>query len=69
MFFSFKTYNYYFGGRVTTSGKPLTPGSINYIMGNAGLMSAFNIARVLHRTEKSVRRFAEKQGISLKVLS
>lgn len=50
----------------TTPGKRFTPGSINYIYGMAGTLSARAIANVLHRTVKSVRRKAEKLGISLK---
>jgi hypothetical protein len=67
MFFSLRTGNYFFFFFLTTKGKPFTPGTINYIFGMAGTMTATNIGRVLHRSEKSIRRFAEKNDINLKV--
>lgn len=47
--------------------KRFTESSIIYIINMAGKMSARSIANVLHRSEKSIRRKAEKLGISLKV--
>lgn len=52
---------------MTTPGKLFTESSINFIKKNAGKMTAKAIANVLHRTEKSVKRKAEKLGISLRV--
>jgi hypothetical protein len=54
-------------GTATRTGKKFTAGSLNFLIGSAGTMSATSIARVLHRTTKSVRRKAEKLGLSLKV--
>lgn len=51
----------------TRSGKKFTEGSVNFIRRNAGKMKAEKMASVLHRTTKSVRRKAEKLGISLRV--
>lgn len=47
--------------------KKFTERSVNFIRKNAGKMSAQSIANVIHRSEKSVRRKAEKLGISLRV--
>lgn len=55
-------------GIATKEGKKFTQGSINYIMSVSGIMSAKAIANVLHRSEKSVRRKAEKLKLSLKTL-
>ena len=41
--------------------------AISYIIENAGVKSAGNIAKKLKRTVKGVRRKAEKLGISLRV--
>lgn len=54
-------------GTNTRTGKKFTSGSVNFLTSNAGKMSAKSIANILHRTEKSVRRKAEKLGLSLKV--
>ena len=54
-------------GTSTKTRKPFTAGSVNFIVSNAGKLSAKSIANVIHRTEKSVRRKAEKLGLSLKV--
>ena len=54
-------------GTATRSGKKFTQGSVNFILRNAGKMTATKMASVLHRTTKSVRRKAEKLGISLRV--
>ena len=53
---------------MTTKGKLYTAGSLNFIYGMAGQMKAKSIAAVLHRSVKSIRRKAEKLGISLKVV-
>lgn len=54
-------------GTATRTGKKFTTGSLGFLVNNAGKMSAKSIAKVLHRTEKSVRRKAEKLGLSLRV--
>lgn len=51
----------------TRLGKKFTEGSVSFIRKNAGKMTAKKMASVLHRTTKSVRRKAEKLGISLRV--
>lgn len=57
----------YFGGNVTTSGKPFTQGSLLFIVNNAGKLSAQSIANILHRSVASVRYNARKLGVSLSV--
>ena len=54
-------------GVATRNGKRFTTGSLRFLSNKAGKMSAKSIAKVLHRTVKSVRRKAEKLGLSLKV--
>jgi|LauGreSuBDMM15SN_2_FD.fasta_scaffold1854048_1 hypothetical protein len=54
-------------GVATRNGKRFTTGSLRFLTNKAGKMSARSIAKVLHRTEKSVRRKAERLGLSLKV--
>ena len=49
------------------AGKVFSSRATSYLVRNAGLMSAKSIAGVLGRTEKAVRRKAEKLGISLAV--
>lgn len=41
--------------------------AVNFLASNAGKMSANSIARRLRRSTKSVRRKAEKLGLSLRV--
>ena len=53
-------------GTATVKGKLFSSSSVNFIINNAGKMKASSIANILHRTEKSVRRKAEKLGISLR---
>jgi hypothetical protein len=65
--FNVDTGKFYWGGEHTTPGKKFTNGSINYVIRMSGKMPASSIANVIHRSEKSVRRLAEKMGISLKV--
>jgi len=54
-------------GTATTKGKLFSNSSVSFIVKNAGKMKAGSIAKVLHRTEKSIRRKAEKLGVSLRV--
>lgn len=50
-----------------SAGKPFSPRAVSYLLKNAGKMKASSIANVLGRTEKSIRRKAEKLGVSLAV--
>jgi hypothetical protein len=54
-------------GVATRTGKRFTTGSVQFLFKNAGKMRASKMARVLHRTTKSVRRKAERLGLRLKV--
>jgi hypothetical protein len=54
-------------GVATRTGKRFTTGSVQFLRSRAGTMTASKIARVLHRTTKSVRRKAERLGLRLKV--
>ena len=54
-------------GTNTRKGKAFTSGTVSFIVTNAGKMTVKNMAKVLHRTEKSIRRKAERLGIKLKV--
>lgn len=49
------------------AGKPFTERAVNFLTTRAGKQSASSIARQLGRTEKSVRRKAEKLGLSLRL--
>lgn len=49
------------------AGKVFSSRATAYLLNNAGIMSAKSIAGVLGRTEKAVRRKAEKLGVSLAV--
>ena len=49
------------------AGKPFTDKAVTFLVKNAGRRSASSIASQLGRTEKSVRRKAEKLGLSLAV--
>ena len=55
-------------GKATNLNKPLTFGTVEFILNNAGKMSANNIAAVIHRPVKTVRNVASRFGISLQVL-
>jgi hypothetical protein len=48
-----------------SAGKVFSDVALNFILGNAGTMSAKSIANRLGRATKSVRRKAEKLGLSL----
>ena len=50
------------------AGKPFTFKATNFLVKKAGKMPAHSIANVLGRTEKAVRRKAEKLGLSLAVI-
>lgn len=49
------------------AGKPFSTKAVNFLLSKAGNQSANSIARQLGRTEKAVRRKAEKLGVSLAV--
>jgi hypothetical protein len=59
----------YFGGESTTSGKPFTEGSLNFIVKNAGKISAKSIANILHRSVNSVYAQGRKLGVAQKLKS
>jgi hypothetical protein len=54
-------------GKATKLGKPLTAGTIDFIVTNAGTMSAKNIAAIIHRPLKTVQSVASRFGVSLRV--
>lgn len=54
---------------VRNAGKLFSDKAVTYIINNAGVLSAKSIAGRLGRTTKSVRRKAEKLGLSLTLLS
>jgi len=54
-------------GTLRNAGKPFTDKAVNFLLNKAGVQPASSIARQLGRTEKSIRRKAEKLGISLAV--
>lgn len=54
-------------GKATKLNKPLTAGTINFIVENAGKMKAKNIAAIIHRPLKTVQGVALRLGISLRV--
>lgn len=47
------------------AGKVFSEKAVNFLVNNAGVLSASSIAGRLGRTTKAVRRKAEKLGISL----
>lgn len=49
------------------AGKPFSVKAVNFLVSKAGKQPAGSIARQLGRTEKAIRRKAEKLGISLSV--
>lgn len=54
-------------GTLRNAGKPFTDRAVNFLIERAGVQTAGSIARQLGRTEKSIRRKAEKLGVSLAV--
>ena len=54
-------------GTLRNAGKPFTDRAVNFLIEKAGVQTAGSIARQLGRTEKSIRRKAEKLGVSLAV--
>lgn len=51
--------------KLHSAGKPFSDKATNFLVSKAGQMSAKSISRILGRTEKAVRRKAEKLGVSL----
>ncbi|MDX1472487.1 MAG: hypothetical protein R3213_13395 [Flavobacteriaceae bacterium] len=47
------------------AGKPFSDRAVGFLVSNAGVISAKSIAGRLGRTEKSIRRKAEKLNLSL----
>lgn len=54
-------------GKATKLGKPLTVGTVSFIINNAGSMTARNIAAIIHRPLKTVQSVASRFGVSLRV--
>ena len=54
-------------GKATKLNKKLTNGTVNFIIENAGKMSAKNIAAVIHRPVKTVQNVASRFGVSLRL--
>ena len=54
-------------GKATRLNKKLTVGSVEFILNNAGKMSAKNIAAVIHRPVKTVQNVASRFGVSLRL--
>lgn len=55
-------------GKTTRSNKPVTFGTVDFILRNAGKVSAKNIAAIIHRPIKTVQSVASRFGVSLKLL-
>jgi hypothetical protein len=55
-------------GKTTRSNKPVTFGTVDFIIRNAGKVSAKNIASIIHRPIKTVQSVASRFGVSLKLL-
>ena len=54
-------------GKATKLNKKLTAGTVDFIITNAGVLSAKNIAAIIHRPLKTVQSVASRIGNSLKV--
>jgi hypothetical protein len=54
-------------GKATKLNKPLTAGTVDFIVANAGNISAKSIAAIIHRPVKTVQGVASRLGISLRV--
>lgn len=52
---------------MTRTGKRLSNGTVNFILNNAGRLSAISIANIIHRPVKTVYSVASRAGVSLKV--
>lgn len=54
-------------GKATRLNKKLTLGTVNFILNNAGKLTAEAIANVIHRPVKTVYSVASRNKVSLKV--
>jgi hypothetical protein len=54
-------------GKATKLNKKLTTGTVDFILRNAGVISAKNIAAIIHRPLKTVQSVASRFGVSLRV--
>ncbi len=55
-------------GKATRLKKPLTFGTVHFILKNAGKLTSKNIAAIIHRPIKTVQSVASRFGVSLKLL-
>lgn len=54
-------------GKATRLGSKLSTNTVNFILTNAGRLSAVAIANIIHRPVKTVYSVASRNGVSLKV--
>ena len=54
-------------GKATRLGSKLSMTTVNFILSNAGRLSAASIANIIHRPVKTVYSVASRNGVSLKV--
>jgi hypothetical protein len=54
-------------GKATRLNKKLTVGTLDFIITNAGKMSAKSIAAIIHRPVKTVQSVASRFGVSLRL--
>lgn len=54
-------------GKATKLNKPLTVGTMEFIVKNAGLLPAKSIAAIIHRPLKTVQSVASRFGVSLRL--
>lgn len=54
-------------GMATKLGTRLSTNTVNFILNNAGKLSAAAIANIIHRPVKTVYSVASRNGVSLKV--
>jgi hypothetical protein len=54
-------------GKATKLNKPLTVGTVEFIVKNAGLLPAKSIAAIIHRPLKTVQSVASRFGVSLRL--
>ncbi|NBO22892.1 hypothetical protein EBU94_06110 [bacterium] len=55
-------------GKATKLKKPLTFGTVDFILKNAGKLTSKNIAAIIHRPIKTVQSVASRFKVSLKTL-
>lgn len=54
-------------GKATKLNKPLTVGTLEFILNKAGVLSSKSIAAIIHRPVKTVQSVASRFGISLRL--